>query len=149
MLMYFKIRFSGGVKQVTVTDGINDVTRIIREDTNFCDLYQLMDFSTEIGEVFEKNAPRPAQTAFAYGFNYGDLVKAMRECSYLRISFGDMSFKKERIEDDIFRFLMTENVIDINEKTWTKVKENITEILKTGKVAHVIRLDNDDLILTY
>lgn len=149
MLMYFKIRFSGGVKQVTVTDGINDVTRIIREDTNFCDLYQLMDFSTEIGEVFEKNVPRPAQTAFAYSFNYGDLVKAMRECSYLRISFGDMSFKKERIEDDIFRFLMTENVIDINEKTWTKVKENITEILKTGKVAHVIRLDNDDLILTY
>ena len=35
------------------------------------------------------------------------------------------------------------------EGDWTKVKEIITEILKTGKVAHVIRLDNDDLILTY
>lgn len=53
------------------------------------------------------------------------------------------------MEDDIFKYLMTTNVIDINEKTWTKVKEIITEILKTGKVAHIIRLDNDDLILTY
>ena len=149
MLMYFKIRFSGGVKQVTATDGINDVTRIIKEATNSYDLYQLMDFSTEIGEVFKKNAPRPAQTAFAYSFNYSDLVKAMKECSYLRIGFGDMIFKKERMEDDIFKYLMTTNVIDINEKTWTEVKKIITEILKTGKVAHVIRLDNDDLILTY
>lgn len=108
-----------------------------------------MDFSTEIGEVFKKNVPRPAQTAFVYSFNYSDLVKAMEECSYLRIGFGDMIFKKERMEDDIFKYLMTESVIDINEKTWTEVKEIITEILKTGKVAHVIRLDNDDLILTY
>lgn len=73
----------------------------------------------------------------------------MEECSYLRIGFGDMIFKKERMEDDIFKYLMTESVVDINEKTWTEVKEIITEILKTGKVAHVIRLDNDDLILTY
>lgn len=108
-----------------------------------------MDFSTEIGEVFKKNAPRPAQTAFAYSFNYSDLVKAMKECSYLRIGFGDMIFKKERMEDDIFKYLMTTNVIDINEKTWTEVKKIITEILKTGKVAYIIRLDNDDLILTY
>lgn len=149
MLMYFKIRFSGDIKRVTVTDGINDVTRIIKEDTNSRNLYQLMDFSTEIGEVFKKNVPRPAQTAFAYSFNYSDLVKAMKECSYLRIGFGDMIFKKERMEDDIFKYLMTESVIDINEKTWTEVKKIITEILKTGKVAYVIRLDNDDLILTY
>ena len=101
MLMYFKIRFSGGVKQVTATDGINDVTRIIKEATNSYDLYQLMDFSTEIGEVFKKNVPRPAQTAFVYSFNYSDLVKAMEECSYLRIGFGDMIFKKERMEDDV------------------------------------------------
>ena len=67
----------------------------------------------------------------------------------MRIGFGDMIFKKERMEDDIFKYLMTESVVDINEKTWTEVKEIITEILKTGKVAHVIRLDNDDLILTY
>lgn len=149
MLMYFKIRFSGDIKRVTVTDGINDVTRIIKEDTNSRDLYQLMDFSTEIGEVFKKNVPRPAQTAFAYSFNYSDLVKAMKECSYLRIGFGDMIFKKERMEDDIFKYLMTESVIDINEKTWTEVKKIITKILKTGKVAYVIRLDNNDLILTY
>ena len=149
MLMYFKIRFFCGVKQVTATDGINDVTRITKEDTNSRDLYQLMDFSTEIGEVFKKNVPRPAQTAFAYSFNYSDLVKAMKECSYLRIAFGDMIFKKERMEDDIFKYLMTTNVIDINEKTWTEVKKIITEILKTGKVAYIIRLDNDDLILTY
>lgn len=149
MLMYFKIRFSGDIKRVTVTDGINDVTRIIKEDTNSRDLYQLMDFSTEIGEVFKKNVPRPAQTAFAYSFNYSDLVKAMKECSYLRIGFGDMIFKKERMEEDIFKYLMTESVIDINEKTWTEVKKIITKILKTGKVAYVIRLDNNDLILTY
>lgn len=149
MLMYFKIRFSGSVKQVTATDGDNDVTRVVREDANSCDLYQLMNFSTEIGKVFKENVPRPAQTAFAYGFNYNDLVNAMVECSYLRIGFGDMIFKKERMEDDIFRYLMTENTIDVNRKTWTEVREIITKILKTGKVAHIVKLDNNDLILTY
>lgn len=149
MLMYFKIRFSGGVKQVTATDGVNDVTRIIRENANSCDLYKLMDFSTEIGEVFRQNVPAPAQTAFAYGFNYSDLANAMLECSYLRISFGWISFKKEKMEDSIFRYLMTENVVDVTEETWTEVRKIITEILKAGKVAHIVRLDNNDLILTY
>lgn len=149
MLMYFKIRFSGGVKQVTATDGNNDVTRVVREDANSCDLYKLMDFSTEIGEAFGENVPQPAQTAFAYGFNYNDLANAMVECSYLRIGFGDMIFKKEKMEDDIFRYLMTENTIDVNRKTWTEVREIITKILKTGKVAHIVKLDNNDLILTY
>ena len=149
MLMYFKIRFSGGIKQVTATDGVNDVTRVVRENANSCDLYKLMDFSTEIGKVFEQNIPTPAQTAFTYGFNYSDLVNAMLECSYLRIGFGDMIFKKEKMEDSIFRYLMTENVVDVTEETWTEVRKIITEILKTGKVAHIIRLDNNDLILTY
>lgn len=149
MLMYFKIRFSGDIKQVTVTNGINDVTRVVREDANSCGLYQLMDFSMEIGKVFGKNVPRPAQIAFAYSFNYNDLVNAMLECSYLRIGFCDMIFKKERMDDDIFRYLMSENTIDINEETWKEVRKIITKILKTGKVAHIVRLDNDDLILTY
>lgn len=149
MLMYFKIRFSGGVKQVTATDGANDVMRIVRENVSFCDLYKLMDFSTEIGEVFGQNVPTPAQTAFAYGFNYSDLANAMLECSYLRISFGYISFEKEKMEDSTFRYLMTENIVDITEGTWTEVRKIITKILKTGKVAHIVKLDNNDLILTY
>lgn len=149
MLMYFKIRFSGGIKQVTATDGANDVMRIVRENASSCDLYKLMDFSTEIGEVFGQNVPTPAQTAFAYSFNYSDLANAMLECSYLRISFGWISFEKEKMEDSIFRYLMTENIVDIIEETWTEVRKIITKILKAGKVAHVVKLDNNELILTY